>query len=43
VAAMVRTFDEAVELARTAVRERSGLRALERLRTALTAPSNLSS
>jgi anthranilate phosphoribosyltransferase len=39
VAAMVRTFDEAVELARTALRDRAGLDALERLRTSLTTGS----
>jgi anthranilate phosphoribosyltransferase len=38
VSAMVRTFDEAVEIARGALREQSGLRALERLKAALAAP-----
>jgi anthranilate phosphoribosyltransferase len=37
VAAMVRTFDEAVERARAALGDGSGLRALERLRAALAA------
>jgi anthranilate phosphoribosyltransferase len=35
VAAMVQTFDEAVESARSALENQSGLRALDRLRTAL--------
>ena len=35
VASKVQTFDEAVELARSALRERAGLAALERLRAAL--------
>ena len=36
VAAMVRTFDEAVDVARAALRDQSGLRALDRLKSALT-------
>ena len=36
VAARVRTFDDAVDLAREALRNRSGLQALERLKAALT-------
>jgi anthranilate phosphoribosyltransferase len=40
VAAMVRTFDEAVEAARAAVQNQSGLHALERLRAALTTLSS---
>ena len=35
VAAMVRTFDEAVDVARAALREQAGLHALERLKVAL--------
>lgn len=39
VAGMVRTFDDAVERARAALRDQSGLRALDRLKAALAAPS----